>query len=182
MSNLHPGIAQRYTRSIFNITSNTSEIKSLISELQLLYDNISIIKNLWSYLCSKWIAPQEKLSIINNVSHILKLSQLTKAIATILINNHRLFILNEIIKQLKMELSNIENYIQVEINSAVVLDIKTKKTIQNKLKNIFNLNIKAEFKVDPSVIGGFIIYGDSIMLDLSFKGRINYLKRSFNMI
>lgn len=182
MSNLYPGIAQKYTKSILNITNNTSDIKSIISELQLIYDNISIIKDLWSYLCSKWIAPQEKLSIINNISHILKLSQLTKAIATILINNHRLFILNEIVKQLKMELSNIENYMQVEINSAVALDIKTKKTIQDKLKNIFNLNIKAEFIVDPLLIGGFVIYGDSIMLDLSFKNRINYLKRSFNMI
>jgi len=181
MSNLSPGIAQKYTTSILNIASNGSEIKNLISELQLIYDRLSITKDFWYYLCSQWIPSQEKLLALDKISHILGLSQLANAVMSLLINNHRLSLINDIIKQLKIALCNIENYIEVEINTAQSLDLTTKNSIQQNLENIFNIAVKAEFKIDQSLIGGLVIYGDSIMLDLSFKGRMSFLKREFNI-
>lgn len=181
MSTLSPGIAQKYTSSILNNTSSIPQLEEIINEMQLIYHTLSGFTDLWHYLCSQWILSQEKVSVFNSISKILRVSQLAIAVMTIIIHNHRLDLIYDIINQLEIELCNMKHCMKVEVQSAIALDEVTRNIISDSLPRVFNLTVIPEFIVDESLIGGFSIYGDSLMLDVSFKGRINQLKKEFNI-
>ena len=181
MSNSSPGIAQKYTKSILNTTGSISVLEESISEMRLICETLSHFTDLWCYLCNQWIPSQEKVFTFNRISHILKLSQVTIAVMSLIIHNHRLCLIHDIITQLELELCSMRKTIQVTIKTALALDKATSSSIKDNLNNVFNLDTIPSFAVDPSLIGGFIVYGDSVMIDLSFKGRINQLKKVFNL-
>jgi F-type H+-transporting ATPase subunit delta len=181
MSNSSSGIAQKYSKAILNTISNASELEEIISEIQVIQSTLSSFTGLWHYLSSQWVPAEEKIATFNKLSDILTLSELTNAIIGLILSNHRLDLINDIITQLETTLCSMTNYIKIEIKSAVTLNKTTENIIRKSLQNVFKLGIKAEFLVDKSLIGGFIAYGDSVMLDLSFKGRINQLKREFQI-
>lgn len=181
MSNLSCPISQKYSKSLLNTISDASELETIISELQLILDALSSFADLWVYLSNQLISSKEKLYSFEKISHILKLSQFATAIIKLMIQNHRLYLLGNLISQLEFELDNMRNRMKFKISTAIALDNITQNRIIDSLSRILNINIVPEFIVDSSIIGGFIAYGDSIMLDLSFKGRINQLKKEFKL-
>ena len=181
MSNSSSGIAQKYSKAILNTITNASELENIISEIQVICHTLSGFTGLWYYLCSQWISAEEKIAIFNKLSDLLRITDLANAIVILMLRNHRLDIVNDVIKQLEINLCSMTNDMKIEIKTAVTINKTTANIIRKSLQNVFNLGIKAEFLVDKSLIGGFIAYGDSVMLDLSFKGRINQLKREFKI-
>ena len=181
MSNSSSGIAQKYARSVLNTTSNTSDLERIVSELQLIRDNLSSFTDLWEYLSNQWTSHKEKLTTFNSISHTLKISQVTHSLVSLMISNHRFCLLDYVISQLEVELYRMRDSMKVQISTAAPLDNTTQGRIKDSLKTVFNLNIVPEFIIDTSLVSGFIAYGDSLMLDLSFKGRINQLKREFKL-
>ena len=181
MSNLSCAISQKYSKSLLSTIGSVSELEAIISELQLILDALSCFPGLWVYLSNQLIASKEKLYSFEKISDILKISQFAQSIINLMIQNHRLYLLGNLISQLESELDNMKHRMKFEISTAVALDNITQNRILDSLRSVLDIDIVPHFTVDPSIIGGFIAYGDSIMLDLSFKGRINQLKKEFNI-
>lgn len=181
MSNSSSGVAQKYAGSALKTAGNTSDIERIISELQLIRDSLSGFTDLLGYLSSQWVSPKEKLTTFMSIANALKISQFTNSLVSLMISNHRFHLLDHLISQLEIELYRMRDSMKVQISTASTLDNTTQSRIIDSLKTVFNLNIVPEFAIDTSLIGGFIAYGDSLMLDLSFKGRINQLKREFKL-
>ncbi len=179
MSNSPSGITQKYARFILNSTNSVHELQVVLSELQLIRDVLSGFTELFDYLSSQFVSAKEKLTTWRKIS--LPVSNFTVTTLDLMINNHRLNILTEVIEQLEIEFYSMQKSIKVQIKTASVLDDTTKSKIKSYLQDVFSLDVIPYFIVNPSVIGGFIAYGDSIMLDLSYKKRIDQLKREFKV-
>ena len=55
----------------------------------------------------------------------------------------------------------------------------TIKEIERKVRDITNKNITLVNKIDPSIVGGFILRTGDIQYDASFKNQLNKLKQDF---
>lgn len=179
MSNLFVGIAQKYAGSIINSIGTAEELETIISELQLVLDSLTSFTNLWDYLSSDLVSAKEKIAIWNRI--ILPISNFSFAVLSLMITNHRLNTLPNVIDQLERELYTMRDSIKVQVKTAAAVNNTTQNKINAALKKVFNLNIITDFTVDQSLVGGFIAYGDSVMLDLTYKKRINQLKRAFKV-
>jgi F-type H+-transporting ATPase subunit delta len=179
MSNLFSGLAQKYTNTITGATDNIDQVQTIISELQLVLDSLSGFASLWEYLSSALVSSKEKITIWNKI--VLPISTFTSSVLSLIISNHRLNILPNVIDQLESYLYNMTDSLKLNVKTASAINNTTKNKITTTLKKVFNLNVKTDFTVDKSLIGGFIAYSDSVMLDLTYKRRINQLKRAFKI-
>ena len=62
--------------------------------------------------------------------------------------------------------------ILARLTAAKELNMNEIEKIKNDLANNFGLNIKLNYKYDPSLIGGLIIQVGSLMVDTSIKNKL----------
>jgi F-type H+-transporting ATPase subunit delta len=67
---------------------------------------------------------------------------------------------------------------QVEIISAVALDPAQLNEISNSLSGVLGGRVEAVTRVDPSLLGGFIVQAGSRQFDASLKTKLENLKLS----
>ena len=69
-----------------------------------------------------------------------------------------------------------KNIMDVTVISATKLDDKTRATIEAKIKANFEGTIELTEKIDPALIGGFIVRIDDQQIDASIASQLSNLK------
>ena len=68
--------------------------------------------------------------------------------------------------------------VKAEIVSAVEIDEETLYRIKGKIENLFGKKAEITVKLDPSLIGGFIVKVADKVLDASIKTQLEMLKKT----
>ena len=69
--------------------------------------------------------------------------------------------------------------VSVKVSSAVNLDDSQIKNFQSKLEKLLQKKVKFIFKIDTSVLGGFIAEVNDTVYDASLKHQLALLKKKF---
>ncbi|MFA7288636.1 MAG: ATP synthase F1 subunit delta, partial [Melioribacteraceae bacterium] len=106
-----------------------------------------------------------------------KVSSEVDTFFNLIIEHNREDILFEIISrfvELKNEKLGIVNAL---VKSAIDLDEETKSKIQKQLEDFTKKKVVISFKVDSSLIGGFIVLINDKVIDSSIKNQLKLLKK-----
>ena len=166
--------AIRYAKAIFEIAIEENAIENVFNDMNVIdfLSNDSLdFRNL---LTNSQIKYQDKKNAI--LSLIESYSGLTVKLIDLLINNKRVYIVNDIAKSF-IQLYNRHN----DIKEAVVItatpinkDLEEKILSKINVADIKSINLKNI--VDPSILGGFIIRFDGKEYNASVKQNLNNLK------
>ena len=109
-----------------------------------------------------------------------KISASSWAFITLVIQKNRSQYLDQI-AQAFIEQYEAENGIhEVLLTTAIALDTQTKELIVNKLKGVTSFErVRLNSKVDPEIIGGFVLEFDNKLIDASISRKLNDLKLQF---
>lgn len=99
----------------------------------------------------------------------------------LLIENKRLDVIGDILKEFKKIKDDDESVMNVEIVSAEKLSSSDFNKLLKFLKNKYQKVIKMSNTVDPSILGGVIIKTENDVLDDSLKHRIESLAEELNL-
>ena len=91
--------------------------------------------------------------------------------------NSRLDILEEIFSSFIGFFDEEKNILNAYITSAIELTDEQKQNLVSKLQNKTGKAINPEYKLDNTIMGGFIIKINDTVIDLSLKNRIENLKK-----
>jgi F-type H+-transporting ATPase subunit delta len=93
----------------------------------------------------------------------------------VLAENHRLLLLPEIAAQYEELRSAVENTLDVEVVSAVILSAEQSESLRQALNARLKRQVRMQNSVDPALLGGAIVRAGDLVIDGSLKGRLERL-------
>ncbi len=168
-------IAKRYGKVLIN-TVDISEVPSIIEELKAFSKLIDSDRRLRLLFISQIFSEEEKKTALSEVLSYMKAKDETKKFLTLIITQGCLHAINEIIGSALNLYQDRMNRITAEIVAPVPLNESYINRLKSALGFLTNREVEVESRLDPSLIGGFIVKVGSTIYDSSLKGQLMLLR------
>ncbi len=168
-------LSREYAGALFLISSEKNCKTEYAISLDTLCQSFSEEPMYLEFLHSPAISTNEKISSLSEIFS-QSLPEDVLSFVQLMCEKGRINLIFEVTQAYKDLVSQSEKIIDASITSAVELTDDEKKRLQLNLENKLNCKVKANFIINPSVIGGVIIEADGKIIDGSVKIRLRDLK------
>ncbi len=169
-------VAIRYAKSILELALSQNVLEELNADMQLIASTYSENKELALLLKSPVVKGDKKQSILTAIFQT-KVNALTMSAISLLITKKREYLLGEVAQQFDILYRSFKGIQRAEVTTAIALDEDLKKQIIAKMN--FTGSVEFIEKVDPSLIGGFIVKVGDKQYDGSVATAIRNLRKNF---
>ncbi len=145
-----------------------------VVKLSQLFEKNSMLRNA---LCSRIITHGSQFAVVEALARKLKLDSITLRFFFILIKNARMHLLPDIVNKLGELLMNSKGIKVIQVISYEKLNQKEEDFIEKMIKEELKKDVKAEYSVDSSILGGVVVKYDSYMLDCSVQGALDRIEK-----
>lgn len=172
--------AKRYAKGLIQFANESNQAESINQEMKDIKMSIQGSRELAQFLSSPVLDAKRKNEIAKEL--FKGFSQTTQNFIHLIINQGRGSMLMEITSQFA-ELYNRQNNISIaKVTSAVPLDESMIQQILDLAKEKMDATSTyvIESKVDPKLVGGFILRVGDKQIDSSLRSRLTRLKKEFS--
>ena len=174
IKNLKP--AKRYAEALIELSCDTLSYDKIYEDLNFVLNTISQNQDLADFLNSPPVSKADKKDVLAKIFGG-RIEEPVLSFLFLLNENSRLGILRDIFSAFKNFVDEEKNIINADIISAVELNEVQKQNLVSKLQNKTGKAINPEYKLDNTIMAGFIIKINDTVIDLSLKNRIENLKK-----
>jgi len=171
-------LAVRYAKSLLALTVERGEIERAFSDMALIENTIAESSDLRAMLVSPVIGKSGKLKVMNAIFNN-KVSVETSAFLTIIVNKGREYHLEEIAGAFVSLVKKHRNILSAELTTAIPADSAILEKVKAIISAVHNGGIEIAEKVDPNVLGGFLLKVDDKLIDASLTGKLRELRQEF---
>jgi F-type H+-transporting ATPase subunit delta len=172
-------LANRYASSLFEIASKYNLEEIILKELENFYNLISkdkLIDEIWH---SKTLTTFDKF---NMLIELLPFNYLTKEFLKLIASKKREKLLKPIIYYYKKKYKNKYGIFEGTLILAKKIDNLILNELLKSIEKILNKKILInQIKIDPEIMGGFILISDETILDYSIKNNFEKLLKEINI-
>jgi F-type H+-transporting ATPase subunit delta len=174
---LSPKLASRYAKSLFDLSKEKNILNEVLADMNLLADTIKQNKDLELMLKSPIIKSDKKDKILELIFKG-KLSDITFTFMKLLVQTGRERTLPEMAVSFIAMYNKLTQVAIDELTTAVAVDKATIDKVENILLAIDgNKKVELKTKVNPDIVGGFVLkYGDKL-LDDSISRKLQLIKK-----
>ncbi len=172
-------ISKEYGTALFMVACEENNQKEYAQALEIIQDAFFENPQYQELLASPSVPLNDRISVIDKVFGD-RIPQNVVSYLKLLCEKGRMPYFGESVQAYKelydasMRLSN------AKITSAVELTEEEKQKIIAKLESMLKVKVQAEYFVDGSLLGGFIVETDGKILDGSLRHRLNEIKGVIN--
>jgi F-type H+-transporting ATPase subunit delta len=168
-------ISVRYSRALFQSALELKILDKVYQDM-IFVSEICKIAETKEFLKSPIIPPSRKTAIFhsmlgNNVEKI------TLSLIDLTVKNGREGFLPAVARVFISETLKYKGITGSVITTAVKIDDKIKKQIIDLMSGIFKTKIELEEKIDPGIIGGFILRIDDNYIDASVRNKLRKIRK-----
>lgn len=171
---LHP-VAKRYAKALFSLADEKKQLEQIRIELNSFNKLIGEQSRLRTVLLSPEIEKNDKLKIAQQVLQD-KVSTIFVQFILLLLKKSRQGQLGDIAVEFNRMYERKINRISATVTSAIELDQALLDEFEKHLAAFFNAKILLSHKIEPDILGGFIVSVDGKAIDSSVRKQINELK------
>ena len=175
-------IASPYARALFDFSIEQNIMHQVTADFQNLEIFLNESSELSNYLSNPIVSQVAKRDILTKTLQS-QINTETFKFLMILVTRDRINLLESIITnyfELVYETASIK---MVKVISASEFSISQENTLIKKLKELTDAReIRLDIKIDPSLIGGFLIKTESKVIDFSIKNQLENLARYLDTI
>jgi F-type H+-transporting ATPase subunit delta len=172
-------VALRYAKSLLDLAIERGQLEQVYNDMLYLQQLNKGSKEFLNLLRSPVINSDAKIKAINAVT-AGKISDLTVAFTTLLINKTREADLPEVITSFIQQYKQKKNINTVKLTTAVPVSDDVKNQLVEQVKKTSGLqNIELETTVDPNIIGGFVLQTGDKLIDASVAYDLKMISRQF---
>lgn len=170
-------ISIRYAKALFLQAKEEGSTESVFNDLNLLAYLIENEPTLKDFLNVPIIKPSEKINfLVQNLGKHLQ--PLTLKFLELLCVQRRENYLSSIIRSFLDLYFKDKNLVKAKLYTAYKLDNSTISNITKKLEETIQKNIQLEEKINPDLIGGFVLQLEDKEFDGSVKNQLNKIKNT----
>ncbi len=171
-------IATRYANALLEASEEKNTFVSVAKDMELIFNTFDASKELRVAISNPILTEEKKIEILHEIFSG-KVGKDSLDFLFFIIKKGRNEVLFDILKrfiELKDEKLNI---VKVLITSAFELDEKQKAEIKRKLAEYLKKDVRMQYKVNPSLIGGFTVRVGDTVLDASVVHQLELLRDKF---
>jgi F-type H+-transporting ATPase subunit delta len=175
-------VASRYAKALFESTLPLGQIDAVARDLSEMDQVFTSVPALTGFLENPGIPMAEKIALLEQqfgesanpwVMRLLKL----------LIENNRIVVFPQLVQQFHVLINQRENTAQAEVVSAVELEEELRTRIRKILESTFGFNrVDIQNRVDPGLLGGVIVKIQDQVIDGSYVGRLEELRKQISTL
>lgn len=168
-------IASRYAKALLDLAIEQKVLDQVNTDMVSLAAVCDESKDLTAALRSPVIAPFKKVDILNSV-FAKNMNPMSMGFMHLIVKNSRAGLLPEIADSFIDLYKRHNNIVDVYLTSATPLDASAKEKIVQRIKLRYNGQLNIIEKIDPSLIGGFVVRIDDNQVDASISNQLSNLK------
>lgn len=174
-------VAIRYAKALIDLASEQNTLEQVKADMELILHTIKANPELNAVLANPIIHHDKKIKIIDAIFGD-KVNKVTILFLNLMVNKGRA----EIIYPAAMEFVNqydvIRNITTATVISATELSAANKQTIIAEIEAETKGSVQLITRIDPDLIGGFVLTVGDRQIDTSISGSLNKLKKEFAQV
>lgn len=176
------GIAGRYAQALFELAKDAGALKALEADAEALGAALAASPELGSLIASPVVARDEQARAMAAVAAKMGLSELVSNTIALMASKRRLFVLPQLVADLKARIAAEKGEVTAEVTAATALTAEQVARLAATLKAKVGKEVKLNTTVDESLIGGLIVKLGSTMIDTSVKAKLASLQNAMKEV
>ncbi|WP_158989276.1 ATP synthase F1 subunit delta [Mucilaginibacter sp. L196] len=172
-------VAIRYAKSLIDLAVEQKSLEAVNADMEFFVRTIKANSELNAVLVNPIIYHDKKVQILDAIFGG-KVSPVTIAFFKLMVNKNRAEVLYPAAQEFINQYDIINNITKATVVSAAELSEANKKTIVAEIEASTKGIVKLTAKVDPALIGGFILTVGDIQVDTSISSSLTKLKKEFS--
>jgi F-type H+-transporting ATPase subunit delta len=175
----HPRLAARYAKALLELAIETKQLEQVHEDMLWLKAALKESRDFLNLLRSPIIKTDVKLKALKAVTE-KKLSALTQQFNTLLVQKNREAVLPEIAIAFDEQYKEYKGIHSATLTTAIPVTDQTKNALIQKVKQESGFqHILLEEKVDPSILGGFVLQMGDTLIDASIAHSLKEVSQQF---
>jgi F-type H+-transporting ATPase subunit delta len=172
-------VASRYAKSFVDLAQERNALEEVNKDMHLFYETVKSNSQLRAVLRNPIVSASAKKQILSKVFGD-KVSKLTSSFFEIMVNKGREAFLYQTASQFFAQYNQIKGIVVARVISATPLSEASKKEIEERVARSTNSTVILETKVDPDLIGGFVLTVGDKQYDASLAKSLQQLRKEFS--
>ena len=171
-------VSTRYAKSLIDLAEEQNLLEQINDDMVLFVKTIKANPLLGAVLRNPIVSPSKKITILVNV-FTGKVQDATLAFLKIMVNKMRSEILYDTAKEFVEQYNFKKHIVKAVIVSAVPLSDDNRQEAMEMVNQATAGKVLLEEKINPDLIGGFILTVGDRQFDTSISGTLSKLKKEF---
>lgn len=172
-------ISTRYASALLSLSEEKKIFDKVSEDIEFVFNTFFASKELRIFLANPVIDEIKKKSVIEEI-FVSKISSDTMNFLLFIINKGREKYIFQVAKRF-IELRDKKlGFVNVEVKSALDLSEDQKNQLTNKLKDYTGKQVRLKYKIDSSIIGGFVTRIGDTIIDASILQQLKSLRHKFS--
>lgn len=169
----------RYAKALFALALASGQTEDVLKDLKMINQTINKEVPLINLISNPTITRTIKQNVFKKL-FVDKINKTTGRFLSLIIKKRRESFLLDIIEKYQQTYNAHHNISVVEIISAKALSDETKESIKQKM-SLQGGVVELKQRIDPNLIGGFIIKRGDFQYDTTIRRKLNNAKRAFKL-
>ncbi|MGD0975763.1 MAG: ATP synthase F1 subunit delta [Candidatus Korobacteraceae bacterium] len=174
-------VASRYARAFADVVLDKKlDAKQVTEELNAiveLYRSNLELRRVWE---SPAIPAEQKRRLLDAIIERSAMLRPVRNFVAVLIDHGRISEVEQIARQFQTELNHRLGIVEAEVTSARPLAEAESRELLAEVERVTGKRVSAEYKIDPSLIGGAAIRVGSTVYDGSVRGQLQKMKEQLS--
>jgi F-type H+-transporting ATPase subunit delta len=176
------GIASRYAQALFELAKEDGGLKALEADTEALVAALALSPEFGAMIASPMVAREDQAAATAAIAKKMGLSGLMSNTLALMANKRRLFVLPQLLVNLRARIAEEKGEVTAEVTAAAALSDAQSKKLAATLKASAGRDVKLHTTVDESLIGGLIVKLGSTMIDTSIKSKLAALQNAMKEV
>ncbi|ARO14066.1 F-type H+-transporting ATPase subunit delta [Ketogulonicigenium robustum] len=181
-ASISTGIASRYATAVFDLVMEEGALPALEADIDSLGAALSDSADLRAMISSPVVSRDDQEKAIAAVADALGLSGVLKNTLALMAEKRRLFVLPQLVAELKNRVMAAKGEVVADVVSAKALTATQATKLAEVLSAKFGKTVKLNATVDPALIGGLVVKIGSKMIDTSVASKLQALQNTMKEV
>ena len=171
-------VASRYAKSLIELAKEQNVLEAVYQDMLLFKDTAEKNRGLMLALKSPVVRHEKKLNILKALFET-RVNSVSYAIFTIITKKNREAILDEIANEFIQSYNLNQGIQRATVTTTIPLTDELRKQFSDMVTAKTGRTVQLAEKIDPNLIGGYVLKIDDRQIDASLRSRLNELKLQF---
>jgi F-type H+-transporting ATPase subunit delta len=177
---LNPRVASRYAKSLLDLAIERGELETVYKDMLYMQQLTKGSKEFTSLLRSPVVKAEAKTRAVNAV-FAGNVSPLTTSFTNLMIAKAREAVFPEIINAFVAQYKKYKNIYTVQLTTAEPVSDAVRDAILAQVRKTSNMDqIELETKINPDIIGGFVLQAGDKLVDASIAYDLKQISKQFD--
>jgi F-type H+-transporting ATPase subunit delta len=172
-------VARRYAEALAEAVLDSKgklEPRVALEQLRQFVDLVSSSAELANILASPAVPASRKRAVIGRFAELLPLDPLVRNFLYVVVDRRRTPLLRQMPEALEEVLDAKLGLVRAQVEAAAPLSEDERAVLESALSRVAGRRVRAQFAVNPELLGGVVARVGSVIFDGSIRGRLQALR------